>query len=148
PNAALPISRAPRLVLLRQEEAAERGAHAEHAEVVRVDERALDPHRAVLTVEYDFRRVVHRHALEDVGACAQVLEIEVGERTVRLAVLNAQRNEPHHAVRVLVGQRPDQHAVHDAEDRAVRSEEHTSELQSRENLVCSLLLVKIKYYSY
>src|SRR5690606_39688933 len=29
-------------------------------------------------------------------------------------------------------------------DRQVRSEEHTSELQSRENLVCRLLLEKIK----
>src|SRR5690606_41535710 len=29
--------------------------------------------------------------------------------------------------------------------RAVRSEEHTSELQSRENLVCRLLLEKKKY---
>src|SRR5690606_41685076 len=31
-----------------------------------------------------------------------------------------------------------------AADRAVRSEEHTSELQSRENLVCRLLLEKKK----
>src|SRR5690606_40490732 len=31
-----------------------------------------------------------------------------------------------------------------AEDGAVRSEEHTSELQSRENLVCRLLLEKKK----
>src|SRR5215475_14809278 len=30
-------------------------------------------------------------------------------------------------------------------DRTVRSEEHTSELQSRENLVCRLLLEKKKY---
>src|SRR5690606_41898904 len=33
-------------------------------------------------------------------------------------------------------------AVHDDVDLDVRSEEHTSELQSRENLVCRLLLEK------
>src|SRR5690606_41356431 len=32
------------------------------------------------------------------------------------------------------------------EDAAPRSEEHTSELQSRENLVCRLLLEKKNYY--
>src|SRR5688572_31630476 len=31
---------------------------------------------------------------------------------------------------------------------ALRSEEHTSELQSQSNLVCRLLLEKIKYYFY
>src|SRR5690606_40920591 len=31
-------------------------------------------------------------------------------------------------------------ATHDPHDRNIRSEEHTSELQSRENLVCRLLL--------
>src|SRR5690606_38820487 len=34
--------------------------------------------------------------------------------------------------------------VRDAQDHGVRSEEHTSELQSRENLVCRLLLEKKK----
>src|SRR5690606_39429192 len=33
---------------------------------------------------------------------------------------------------------------HDGVDRGLRSEEHTSELQSRENLVCRLLLEKKK----
>src|SRR2546430_7189562 len=32
--------------------------------------------------------------------------------------------------------------------RVVRSEEHTSELQSQSNLVCRLLLEKKKYYDY
>src|SRR5690606_41267850 len=36
-------------------------------------------------------------------------------------------------------------AVHERQP-APRSEEHTSELQSRENLVCHLLLVKKKHY--
>src|SRR3712207_8778042 len=35
--------------------------------------------------------------------------------------------------------------VEDAADAAVRSEEHTSELQSRQYLVCRLLLEKKKY---
>src|SRR5215475_15888337 len=34
--------------------------------------------------------------------------------------------------------------VHQRHERVVRSEEHTSELQSRENLVCRLLLEKKK----
>src|SRR6266511_4897980 len=35
--------------------------------------------------------------------------------------------------------------ANDGERKHVRSEEHTSELQSRENLVCRLLLEKKKY---
>src|SRR6266511_4455543 len=46
-----------------------------------------------------------------------------------------------------VGERPDvgHHAHHPV---AARSEEHTSELQSRENLVCRLLLEKQKLYDH
>src|SRR5690606_40994790 len=40
---------------------------------------------------------------------------------------------------------PDQTQVFRWETRANRSEEHTSELQSRENLVCRLLLEKKKH---
>src|SRR5690606_39525077 len=39
---------------------------------------------------------------------------------------------------------PGQDAQHQADARGERSEEHTSELQSRENLVCRLLLEKKK----
>src|SRR5690606_39439087 len=39
------------------------------------------------------------------------------------------------------------HAALELRDRAIRSEEHTSELQSRENLVCRLLLEKKKNHS-
>src|SRR5690606_13333779 len=35
------------------------------------------------------------------------------------------------------------HVLHDAWRQPLRSEEHTSELQSRENLVCRLLLEKV-----
>src|SRR3712207_8296598 len=38
------------------------------------------------------------------------------------------------------------HAVTNADEDAVRSEEHTSELQSRQYLVCRLLLEKKKNY--
>src|SRR5687768_17987616 len=38
----------------------------------------------------------------------------------------------------------ERHRRHDAEQRPVRSEEHTSELQSRLHLVCRLLLEKKK----
>src|SRR5690606_41725772 len=40
--------------------------------------------------------------------------------------------------------RPDRHGAGGARRARLRSEEHTSELQSRENLVCRLLLEKKK----
>src|SRR5207302_4824387 len=48
------------------------------------------------------------------------------------------------------GRMPGLHAVHPSAARArhLRSEEHTSELQSRENLVCRLLLEKKKNQTY
>src|SRR5690606_40770790 len=39
---------------------------------------------------------------------------------------------------------PEQHSAHAQDQTEPRSEEHTSELQSRENLVCRLLLEKKK----
>src|SRR5690606_39671284 len=42
----------------------------------------------------------------------------------------------------------DRVAVADPHERDGRSEEHTSELQSRENLVCRLLLEKKKYHQH
>src|SRR5207253_11000635 len=42
--------------------------------------------------------------------------------------------------------RPPQGAVHKRTDSLHRSEEHTSELQSRGHLVCRLRLAKKKYY--
>src|SRR5690606_39454283 len=48
---------------------------------------------------------------------------------------------PEQRQRVVLGQVPEG-LVHPAEDVPGRSEEHTSELQSRENLVCRLLLGK------
>src|SRR5207249_11792629 len=58
----------------------------------------------------------------------------------------------HEAIGVRIGQRPQQDLIQEAEDRRVcadseregRSEEHTSELQSRFDLVCRLLLEKKK----
>src|SRR3712207_7353545 len=42
------------------------------------------------------------------------------------------------------GSQPDEGAVRDPDQQARRSEEHTSELQSRQYLVCRLLLEKKK----
>src|SRR5690242_21340325 len=55
--------------------------------------------------------------------------------------------EPSPAVAVRYGLQPAAVGPHDAavvQDEAVRSEEHTSELQSHVNLVCRLLLEKKK----
>src|SRR3712207_7010086 len=52
-------------------------------------------------------------------------------------------------VRAVLGAEPDLEVVGEAGDGAeVRSEEHTSELQSRQYLVCRLLLEKKKFTSY
>src|SRR5690606_41414576 len=53
--------------------------------------------------------------------------------------------------RVEIGRRVDQATIHQLLDDLVaqplRSEEHTSELQSRENLVCRLLLEKKSHFN-
>src|SRR3712207_8383408 len=49
-----------------------------------------------------------------------------------------------HHVAVLIRDRQDEHAGERREPRDLRSEEHTSELQSRQYLVCRLLLEKKK----
>src|SRR6266699_4915236 len=46
------------------------------------------------------------------------------------------------------GRRVRRHRAHQGEPGLVRSEEHTSELQSRPHLVCSLLLEKKKKKAY
>src|SRR5690606_41633928 len=51
-------------------------------------------------------------------------------------------DELRHGLRI--AKRPGQDAFHALRQRGLRSEEHTSELQSRENLVCRLLLEKKK----
>src|SRR3712207_8931475 len=49
-----------------------------------------------------------------------------------------------HPAHVVVGARPYRHGLVDRVDAGERSEEHTSELQSRQYLVCRLLLEKKK----
>src|SRR3712207_8805968 len=54
----------------------------------------------------------------------------------------------HHIVHHAVDQILVVALAHDADDRLGRSEEHTSELQSRQYLVCRLLLEKKKNHEY
>src|SRR2546422_1476146 len=64
-------------------------------------------------------------------------------------VAHRQRPGPARARRVGgVAARPDGRHPRDSEGRAGRSEEHTSELQSRLHLVCRLLLEKKKKHDY
>src|SRR5258707_5123770 len=51
---------------------------------------------------------------------------------------------PPHLHRIHAGQDPPEHEQGGRAESAVRSEEHTSELQSRQYLVCRLLLEKKK----
>src|SRR2546430_8926394 len=67
----------------------------------------------------------------------QLCELECAER--RLDGGGGERRQESHAVAQQLGQ----HAA-GAEHQELRSEEHTSELQSQSNLVCRLLLEKKK----
>src|SRR5206468_13125725 len=67
------------------------------------------------------------------------VEEHVGARGLQLHDLRVDRRVAH-----LVGSLGDDHAFRLIADRAARSEEHTSELQSRSDLVCRLLLEKKK----
>src|SRR5690606_41547029 len=100
-----------------------------------------------------FRRHRHLHSFpprrsSDLRACAESLEaIEHGDPHLRAAYAACRRSEA--ACAELLGDRDDD-MHYTAQDEAsaesfpasdpIRSEEHTSELQSRENLVCRLLL--------
>src|SRR5690606_40478948 len=74
----------------------------------------------------------------------------VGDRRSIERVQRASRHQAATAFRVeAIRVRPTTHTArrtrrHEADIAAARSEEHTSELQSRENLVCRLLLEKKK----
>src|SRR5690606_41523430 len=63
----------------------------------------------------------------------------------RLHARPAGRHLPRHRIRRRAGARCDRDDGPDHRRRGPRSEEHTSELQSRENLVCRLLLEKKKH---
>src|SRR3712207_8546890 len=62
-----------------------------------------------------------------------LVQREVGDRLAQPGVLRLQRLQPLHLLRPQAAELP---------PPAVRSEEHTSELQSRQYLVCRLLLAK------
>src|SRR5690606_22560468 len=118
-------------------------------------ERALDERRGL------GERFLDRHLAVASTAGAQqrvrVRETRVRQRELRVA-LERLLEEPHGAAQrvrsalvelvaaheVQVVGRDVARAGHDARRPAARSEEHTSELQSRENLVCRLLLEKKK----
>src|SRR5690606_39840410 len=94
-----------------------------------------DVHLAVETTGTHERRVEHvgtvrRGDHDDVGVVVKAVHLDedLVQRLLALVVPAAQASAAHPAYRVDL----------------VRSEEHTSELQSRENLVCRLLLDKKK----
>src|SRR5690606_39762463 len=83
-----------------------------------------------------------RSEVEQLGVRGRLEDGEAGERH------EAEHQErtgagTEHAV-VEADRRHEQQSEQQRTDPAVRSEEHTSELQSRENLVCRLLLEKKK----
>src|SRR5207302_11378984 len=97
------------------------------------------PHSSTLSL-HDALPISLRRATRDVephGSCARsACERRSARRTARALAQPSVRRDRH---------RRNSHAgSRAARGHAVRSEEHTSELQSRENLVCRLLLEKKK----
>src|SRR5690606_40277280 len=99
-----------------------------------------------------FRRALRQFAddLVGVGAVAQVQPREDLQRSLRFHrrvepddVTGTETLEPRH--RKVEHEREERTIEAEYVDPEARSEEHTSELQSRENLVCRLLLEKKKY---
>src|SRR5215475_10071508 len=72
------------------------------------------------------------------GGCERALEIG----TEGVEPISLQRNARRHGMAAAFDEKPGAHGL--AHGAAQRSEEHTSELQARENLVCRLLLEKKK----
>src|SRR5690606_42001619 len=74
------------------------------------------------------------------------LALRVRERALELGALPLERSEPGALIEQRLASRDDLLLRDEAcsGELRVRSEEHTSELQSRENLVCRLLLEKKK----
>src|SRR5436309_4337376 len=102
---------------------------------------ALDRHRAALSTPHEalteaglvrFRRDGEYHAFNPYVVEAMHRAVRTGDAVAREALIGLIASRPPATVR----DQPDQ--------RLARSEEHTSELQSRENLVCRLLLEKKK----
>src|SRR5207253_7626683 len=93
-------------------------------------QRAAELHKESITDGFDFRAVKARENLPQ--QVAMLFEQLQGESVVALR----ERAVTHH-----VGE-------HDGGQFALRSEEHTSELQSRGHLVCRLLLVKKNSYNH
>src|SRR3989449_6201309 len=91
-------------------------------------------------MELPLRRQPGRGERPGLVAVESVVEEGSAERIETFA----QRHPEDEAVDVRDWQRAQEQGVECAEDRRVRSEEHTSELQSRLHLVCRLLLEKKK----
>src|SRR6185295_2508469 len=113
----------------------------------RVDHRALlGTLGAALQVEVLLLQAETR--LDDAGACRLGGEVEaLDERALageprKVERLDAQPALGNRAPRLLAVERERELALRAARSRRGRSEEHTSELQSRQYLVCRLLLEK------
>src|SRR2546430_7329002 len=87
---------------------------------------------------FPYTTLFRSRAVELDHLAAKLLAEELVEILHAADVDERRRQEPAHA------QIEDEAALDDLDDAAVRSEEHTSELQSQSNLVCRLLLEKKK----
>src|SRR3712207_6928739 len=78
------------------------------------------------------------------GASAELSTVHGGDRRVHLILVNVDKTEPFAAAIVIGRNGGAARTVRCKRRLQVRSEEHTSELQSRQYLVCRLLLEKKK----
>src|SRR5206468_12764564 len=95
---------------------------------------------AVAEDDLELRTLVHDTAVDQRGERHRAID-EVADR-VRQVIAPAPRR--HQRLHALVEEDHRAHLLGGLEERPERSEEHTSELQSRSDLVCRLLLEKKK----
>ena len=107
-------------VVLGAEVPAEERRHAEEVEEVRRDDAGLDALRLGAAQQRERHRVVLDEALERLAGGAVVEELLLRETEARRRGLREGLAQHHQPLGLAVGQRPQQHAVHDAEDRGVR----------------------------
>jgi hypothetical protein len=126
----------PGQVVFGAEVAAEQRSHPEEVEEVGRDDAGLDALRFGAAQQRERHRVVLDEAFERLAGGPVVEQLLLGEADARRGRLRqrlAQYNEP---LGLAVGERPEQHAVHDAEDRGVgadaeREREHDRDREGR-----------------
>ena len=100
-------------------DASELRHRAEQLKVIGARDHHLDPLGPFAADERRADRPQRRHALEDAGAVAQVVELGLRDADVAAVGRARVRRDAHETIRIRKWQRADQHGVDDGEDRDV-----------------------------